>query len=360
MQLKWTNRKLIAAATSVVLATLVFVSSCSTKPSGLGTGMALIAAVVPQPAGAVATGEQRVLVVLATSGARPYTVAEVERTMREANSFLQTASLGQLWLHVDVTPWVVAFTGNPGCGTTNRSLEGVLEPARFAVDRAGYDTSHYDNVIYAIAESHCGFQGASWGHEVMLARQPTVRLVIHELGHTFGLGHAQASNCAAAWLSCSLYDTGDPFSPMGNGILDFSAYEKVVLGWIRPQPHVRSAKHYVLATPTIKTTSTQALLVETAQGTWWIEYRSQPFRGLLLRLVYRTTIESPFAPSTVLMWNPTKAGRPWVARGESYRIPGSLRVVLVRAGATRAEVAIRLDRCGRRCESGGTRSDHQG
>jgi hypothetical protein len=251
-------------------------------------------------------------------------------------------------LHVDVTPWLAAFTANPGCGTTNRSLEGVLEPARFAADRAGYDTSHYDKLIYAIAESHCGFQGASWGHEVMLARQPTVRLVVHELGHAFGLGHAQASNCAA--LSCGLYDTGDPFSPMGSGILDFSAYEKVVLGWIRPQPHIGSAKHYVLATPTIKTRAAQALLVETAQGTWWIEYRSQPFRGLLLRLVYRTAIGSPFAPSTVLMWNPTKAGRPWVARGESYRIPGSLRVALVRAGATTAEVAIRLDRCGRRCE----------
>lgn len=43
MQPKWTNRKLIAATTSVVLATLVFVSSCSTKPSGLGTGSKRIA-----------------------------------------------------------------------------------------------------------------------------------------------------------------------------------------------------------------------------------------------------------------------------------------------------------------------------
>jgi hypothetical protein len=279
-----------------------------------------------------------VLVVLATSGARPYSVAEVERTMRKAGSFLQTASSGQVRLHVDVTPWLASFTGDPGCGATNRSLEGVVEPARLAADRTGYDPSSYDAVIYAIAESHCGFQGATWGHEVMLARQPTVRLVVHELGHAFGLGHAQASNCAAA---CGLDDTGDPLSPMGRGTLDFSVYEKVVLGWIGPQPHVNSAKRYLLTSSTIKTTSAQALLVETAQGTWWIEYRSQPFRGLLIRLAYRTTNETPFAPSTVLIRNPTKAGRPWVASGESFRIPGSLRVALLRAGVVRAEVALR-------------------
>ncbi len=172
--------------------------------------VALIAAVVLQPAGAVATGEQRVLVVLATSGAEPYTVAEVERTMHEADGFLRTASLGKVRLHVDVTPWLAAFTEDPGCGATNRGLKAVVQPARFGADRAGYDTSNYDNVIYAIADSHCGFQGASFGHEVMLSRQPTVALVVHELGHAFGLGHAQASNCAAAWLSCAIYDTGDP------------------------------------------------------------------------------------------------------------------------------------------------------
>jgi hypothetical protein len=59
------------------------------------------------------------------------------------------------------------------------------------------------------------------------------------------------------------------------------------------------------------------------------------------RLAYRTTNESPFAPSTVLIRNPTKAGQPWVASGESFRIPGSLRVTLLRAGAARAEVAFR-------------------
>jgi hypothetical protein len=301
--------------------------------------VAMLALVVPHSASAVATGARTVLVVLATSGPQPYTVAEVERTMREAGDFLHRASLGYLRLHTDVTPWMVAFTSDPGCGgATNRGLEATVTPARLAAQRGGYDASRYDDVIYAIADSKCGFQGAAWGHEVMLARQPTLRLIVHELGHAFGLAHAQSSNCVANRITCGLDDTGDPFSPMGSGTLDFSAYEKVVLGWIRPQPRVSSAGRYILARPTIKTSVAQALLVRTAQGTWWIEYRSRPFRGLLVRLVYPTTADSPLAPSAVLITKPTNAGRPWIASGETYRIPRSMRVTLLHAGTGRAEV----------------------
>lgn len=296
-----------------------------------------------QSAGAVAKGEERVLVVLATSGPRPYTVADVQQTVREASSFISTASFGQTRLHVDVTPWLSAFSGNPGCGgTTNRSLATVVAPARVAADRAGYDVSRYDDVVYAVADSHCGFHGATWGNEVMLTRRPTLQLIVHELGHTFGLGHAQAAACLGASRTCGRVDeTGDPFSPMGSGELDFSAYEKTVLGWIRPQPHVKTAKRYVLAPPTSPSSLAQALVVDVDEGAWWVEYRAQPFRGLLFRFVDDARALSPFAAPAVLVSNPTKANRPWIARGESYRLPGSFKVTLTKVSATQAEVRFR-------------------
>ena len=37
----------------------------------------------------------------------------------------------------------------------------------------------------------------------------------------------------------------------------------------------------------------------------------------------------------------TKAKRPWLAQGESYRIPGSFQVTLMKAAAGRAEVHFR-------------------
>lgn len=301
----------------------------------------LLAMLVVQSAGAVVKGDKRVLVVLATSGSKPYTVAEVEHTVAQARSFISTASFGQVQLRVDVTPWLSAFSSNPGCGGgTNRSLDNVVAPAKVAADVAGFDPSRYDDVIYAIADSKCGFHGTTWGNEVILTRQPNLQLVVHELGHAFGLGHAQASDCITIEGLCGLDETGDPFSPMGSGELDFSVYEKVTLGWIRPQPRVTAAKRYVLAPPTSASKLAQGLVVETVAGTWWIEYRSKPFRGLLFRFVDNRVVPSPFAESAVLISKP-KAGRPWLARGESYRIPGSFRVTVTKAGATQAEVRFR-------------------
>ena len=130
------------------------------------------------------------------------------------------------------------------------------------------------------------------------------------------------------------------FQAYYRGELDFSVYEKVTLGWIRPQPRVTAAKRYVLAPPTSASKLAQGLVVETVAGTWWIEYRSKPFRGLLFRFVDNRVVPSPFAESAVLISKP-KAGRPWLARGESYRIPGSFRVTVTKAGATQAEVRFR-------------------
>ena len=229
----------------------------------------LLATLIVQSAGAVVKGDERVLNVLATSGPKPYTVADVEQTAAQAARFFSTASFGQVRLRVDVTPWLAAFDRNPGCGGgTNRSLESVVAPARVAADQAGFDASRYDDVVYTIADSTCGFHGVTWGHEVMLTRQPNLQLVVHELGHAFGLGHAQASDCITSAGLCGLEETGDPFSPMGSGTVDFSVYEKVTLGWIRPQPHVTAAKSYALAPATSPSKLAQALIVdtETARG----------------------------------------------------------------------------------------------
>jgi hypothetical protein len=302
--------------------------------------VALLAAVVLPSAGAAPKANERVLVVLASTGSKPYTVAEVKRAFEQAAAFIQRSSFGQVHVDAEVTPWLTGLTVRPSCGASDGTIDAIFGPARREAAGAGYDAARYDTVVYTLPDARCGFYGATFGHQVMLTREPTLELLLHELGHTFGLAHAMGANCTDL-LRCALDDTGDVFSPMGTGMLDYSAYEKAMLGWIPPQPHVTAPKQYVLVPPTARSRLAQALVVETEHGTWWIEYRATPFRGLVFRFVDADNHSAPYVQSAILILKPTKKARPWIVKGESYRIPFSFRVTLVKATTSRATVRFR-------------------
>jgi hypothetical protein len=294
---------------------------------------ALLLAVVAVPSAAASpVGNQRVLIILGTSGAQPYTAADVQSVARQASQFYRTSSFGQLKLTFDVTPWLHAFSTDPGCGFTSQSsLDALMQPARLAAQRAGYAPSDYPRLIYVLADSRCAFFGTTWGQEVTLTRQPTLELLVHELGHSFGLGHAGAAQCADG---CGVVEPGDPYSPMGTGdkLLDFTAYEKVVLGWLPAQPKVTANGRYTLVPASRNGPVRHAVVIDTTLGEWWIEYRAKPFRGLLVYFVDVLHPTPIFMVGPILMVNPTHHRRNWVALGETYRAD-TFRVKLLTAGA---------------------------
>ena len=303
----------------------------------LALAVCLTAVAVP-PGGATAqsmTGTRHVLVVLATWEPRPYTRQQVENAVAGANAFLRRSSFGQTRLSVDVTTWLDAYPAPRRCSNwDDDSLDAFVEPARKAAAEA-YDLASYERVVYVVPGG-CNLSGVSWRRKILLAVRPTPALLVHELGHSYGLAHAGATRCSV----CPIEETGDPFSPMGDGFEDFSAYEKRQLGWLGPQPTANKAGRYMLSSAGRQSTLPHALVVDTPAGQYWLEYRTGSFTGLLVRLVDTEAGTARFGPPAVLLLQPATERRIYVGRGEIYRGRGAFSVLLRNASPTRAQLAF--------------------
>jgi hypothetical protein len=241
------------------------------------------AVIPPDPRWQEAHGDVRVLAIRATWGPQP----EDAGNLSGAAAFYDRASFGKLRLHIDLTPWLQAFAG-PVCpsGPSSRSAFGPLgESAQDAATAAGYDLTSYARIAYFLPDETCNAVGTGVGREVFLTTSGGVlddQVFVHELGHTFGLPHAKGSSCVRG---CRIEEYGDPYSPMGGGALDFTALEKLKLGWISSVRRVDRSRTYTVADIDVPVSSPQALVVPTAAGEYWIEHRSTEPRRLYIRVV---------------------------------------------------------------------------
>jgi hypothetical protein len=297
----------------------------------LAVVVALAAIAAPQ-ARAEMLGEQSVLVVLATYGPRPYTIDSVAATVKQTADFFSKSSFGQTRLRTRIVPWLDAFPLQPRfCGWDDRSLEGLISPPRAMLSAQGYDLNAWDRIVYVIVGANCSFHGAAYGREAIVTEEPKRWLLVHELGHTYGLPHAGSTQCSV----CPITDRGDPFSPMGEGpgFADFSTYEKAMLGWLPAPVFLHRNGLYRLALAGARNKVAHALVVDDGQGRqYWVERRAG--QGLVIRFVDPETEAPPFLAQPVLFMDPTGRHRPWVAAGETFRVPGTFNAKLT-AGSVR-------------------------
>jgi Gametolysin peptidase M11 len=250
---------------------------------GACLGGAASAAVAPDPRAQDAVGDLRVLVIRATWGPRPAGGGDLSG----AAAFYNRASFGRLRLKLDITPWLQAYE-EPVCpsGSGPRSVFGAVgELAQDAAAAAGYDVGAYGRIAYFLPDQTCNAVGMGVGREVFIATEGGLlddQVFVHELGHTFGLPHATSSTCARG---CRIVEYGDPLSPMGGGSADFSALEKLKLGWISAVQRVERAGTYEVANIDEPSSSPQALVVPTAAGEYWIEHRAADPARVIVRLV---------------------------------------------------------------------------
>ena len=240
-----------------------------------GLAVAVLCAVcLTGSAAGSAVGDVRVLVIRATWGPTPDTP-----TLADVAPFYDRASFGQVRLHLEVTPWLRAYSATV--------CPADQEAAKAAAASAGYDVGSYARIAVLLPdENACEFKGVARTNTEILLAQP--QSLIHELGHTFGLAHATSYFCTGR--NCRrIEEYGDPLSPMGHGTLDFSAYEKLKLGWITSVQRVAGSRTYTVADIDTASSRPQALVVRTSAGEYWIEHRAGE-RRVIVRLVKQRSI----------------------------------------------------------------------
>jgi hypothetical protein len=304
----------------------------------LGAIFASLAFVVPEAGTGAVLGKQRLLIVLVSYGPRPFTRANVTATVGEAVAFISRSSFGRVTLQPTTTQWLDGGTTEPSCSA---SSERMFAPLRAVAAAAGYQTANYERVVYVVAGPDCGFHGIEFGNEVLVVRQPDARLIVHELGHTFGLPHAGASAVCGTW--CVTQEQGDLYSPMGIGFADFSAYEKEQLGWIPRQPRVTKTGKYFVYPMTQTAITRQALVIAAPEGEYWLEQRpGLAAPGMIVRLVNPETASRAFIAPTTLLLAPIRTGHPVITPGQTFRVPGEFSVKVARIAKTPMRLNISL------------------
>lgn len=292
------------------------------------------------------TGEHRVLVVLATWGPKPISQAEVRRTVfEEADAFIRKVSREKSRLAGDVTPWLAAYAKELPCDT-----RVLARDAREAARKAGYDLAGYDGFIYLHPRNACPFAGLGTGNEVWLNGSADGELVVHEIGHTFTLPHANRWACSGG--TCTSIEYGDPYSTMGHGTGGYNAWELNQLGWLPNVTRATPAARYAIEALERVTSRPQALVVTTARSEYWLELRVDPARardgvtppaGVLVHAGPNLGADPSklvFTGDDQLLPDPAGTGRPVLRAGDSFAEPGAFRVKVAAIDGDRATLEL--------------------
>jgi M6 family metalloprotease-like protein len=187
--------------------------------------------------------------------------ALMNTSTNSVKNFYNEVSYGALSVNATVTPILTSAHNfsTDGCGESAiSSIATEAKEAASAADSVNYDPDKFDHFIYIFPYSSlCTYGGgtyaglAEWpGDEVWINGSWPSRVFSHEIGHNYGLGHANYYDCGTVSIgpSCTSREYYDYFDTMGgfeNG--HFNASNKEYLGWMSGKIQaIRSEGNYAL------------------------------------------------------------------------------------------------------------------
>ncbi len=288
-------------------------------------------------------GAQTVLVINVTWGPQPYAPDAIRRAVfEESDAYVREVSFGEAYLAGDVTPWLT-MRRFEFCDVT--ALSEIALAAKNAATAAGYDLSRYSRFVVGLPRPDtCNYAGYGAENQVWMIGTVNQRVVQHELGHTFGLGHAWAIACS----TCRPVEYADPYDVMGHGPGHYNAGEKALAGWITKTTTASTTGEYVVDQLEQKSDRPQGFFVQTARNDYWFDHREPIGRDAAfagMKLVQGLEVHvtpgpaddgsSRYQGGNVLVQGPTGNGSDAILAGESWGEPGVFRVtVLAHEGTT--------------------------
>jgi len=183
-------------------------------------------------------GQQQVAVILVNfqdDTTQPRTATDINTLVfGTVSNHYRESSFGQTWFNGRVFGWY-----------TIAMSKGVCDPYQLAnladqkANAAGANLSAYSRKLYMFPKNACTWAGLgnvggsatkAWANGSF-----STLVVGHELGHNYGLYHAQALNCDVSALgnSCATLTYGDTADMMGNyRAAHFNPFAKEQLGWL--------------------------------------------------------------------------------------------------------------------------------
>ncbi|HEY3335038.1 MAG TPA: zinc-dependent metalloprotease family protein [Candidatus Limnocylindrales bacterium] len=170
-----------------------------------------------------------ILINFKDNTAAPFTKSTVQSALTGSatsiKAFFEEESKSRWSVTGTVFGWYTLDTTSTSCDWSTWATMGSN-----AATAAGANLSGYTNFLYVIpSTSACGWAGVAYvnGSKSVMNGNISVQVMTHELGHNFGLGHANALSCTSGGTrvaidstsNCSSQGYQDPFSTMGNNAL---------------------------------------------------------------------------------------------------------------------------------------------